>query len=795
MGMDRRRFLGVVASSTAAIGGDNRTQAQPLSPITPANGLSASGGLGRPNIGTAELTRAIDRAMGYLKSMQLINGTWQDQPHYDGGLTPLCTLALVSAGCKATDPVVRRALDRLGAQKPFGTYSVALETMLWCEVDPHGSLPLIRRNVQWLESRQHTEGDKRGMWAVPDSVSMDHTDNSMTHLAMLALYEAERTGVAVNQRTWAYGLEHWRGTQNGDGGWGWGPSYPGTGSMTCAGLACVVAAKRALGLLDATVENDRIVGCRSQPHDPTIAKAQNWLAQSFSPSHNPSTDNWLSYYYAALEQLGRMNAQRFIGIHDWFRETTVQLVSTQESMGAWTPDLGHGDVSDKKVSTSFNLMFLAKGRLPSLVTHLVHPQNRDWNPHCSALHNLVYHAGRAWERTFTHQVLDLQQASVEQLLESPLVFINGHDSLRLSSGEKKKLQMYIERGGFLLAENCCRGAGFDRDFRALMRELYPTGEHDLHPLPASHPVWHLGHRVDPTWAPALWGVHVNCRTAVIYSEDNLSACWELDGWPHLRSEYASASQQIETARHVGLNLLEFVTNREAADKNPSLATIDSGVLPADSAQRGKLYLANVLHPGGCHGAPASLRHLLRRAAEQHHLEISLIPSEVRLNDDQMFRYHLVQFHGQRAFELTGLERTRLRQYVERGGLILADAICSNEQFTTSFRREMETIFPGQPLEPIPPSHPIFSSDFGGTRLRRLSLRRRQPGPSAGGPALQQVNSPPLLESLVVHGRHAVIFSRYDISCGLEAESLECEGYARKDALALAMNILLYSLAP
>ena len=37
------------------------------------------------------------------------------------------------------------------------------------------------------------------------------------------------------------------------------------------------------------------------------------------------------------------------------------------------------------------------------------------------------------------------------------------------------------------------------------------------------------------------------------------------------------------------------------------------------------------------------------------------------------------------------------------------------------------------------------------------------------------------------------FSPYDISCALEnRESLECEGYTRKDAARIGLNVLLYS---
>ena len=57
---------------------------------------------------------------------------------------------------------------------------------------------------------------------------------------------------------------------------------------------------------------------------------------------------------------------------------------------------------------------------------------------------------------------------------------------------------------------------------------------------------------------------------------------------------------------------------------------------------------------------------------------------------------MVFMHGRNAFRLTEGERKDLREYVERGGLLFADAICGNEAFADSFRREMALVFPRTP---------------------------------------------------------------------------------------------------
>ncbi|MGD9127385.1 MAG: DUF4159 domain-containing protein, partial [Planctomycetia bacterium] len=55
------------------------------------------------------------------------------------------------------------------------------------------------------------------------------------------------------------------------------------------------------------------------------------------------------------------------------------------------------------------------------------------------------------------------------------------------------------------------------------------------------------------------------------------------------------------------------------------------------------------------------------------------------------------FAGHNKFTLTDEIRESLARYVMDGGMIIADACCGWKDFTESFRREIELIFPGRPL--------------------------------------------------------------------------------------------------
>src|SRR5699024_1410526 len=115
-------------------------------------------------------------------------------------------------------------------------------------------------------------------------------------------------------------------------------------------------------------------------------------------------------------------------------------------------------------------------------------------------------------------------AGVEELLRAPILFLNGHLAPTFTDAAKENLRLYLQRGGFLLAEACCARAEFDGGFRALMKEIFPDPAHKLHPLAKDHPIWRSRFPLVLGTHP-LWGVDHAGRTAVVYSPTDLSCSW------------------------------------------------------------------------------------------------------------------------------------------------------------------------------------------------------------------------------------------------------------------------------
>lgn len=747
---------------------------------------------------TAEQVReAIRRAVAYLKNEQSkVNGSWRERPGYPGGVTALCTLALLDAGVPPDDPTIQKALEYLRGQgRPSMVYSTALQTMVFCAAEPEKDLLLIKRNVQWLQGVQITGEVNKGSWAYSDR--QGRGDKSNTQFAMLALYEAERVGVEVSERTWRLALQYWQREQRPDGSWGYFATQASTGSMTSAGVASLVIASGRVSTGDAAIVAGEVQCCRPQENVPEIERGLEWLGSHFTVENNPGAASisgglargWLFYYLYGLERVGRMTGNRFIGKADWYRQGAEFLVNTQTELGYWT---GVNEVENEPhIATPLALLFLSKGRRPVLMAQLKHGDGEDWNRHRSGVRNLTAFVEERWKQRLTWQTVDVRAASADDLLQSPVLFLSGRDELNLTDEQVENLRTYLDQGGFLFAEAACGGAAFDQKFRALAKRLYPDSP--LRLLPPDHPVWYADGKVDPKSVRPLLGIDACCRTNVVYCPQDLSCYWELADSRRMKEYPASVQAEIEACQQIGANVLAYATNRELRDKldAPQLTYSDAS---DRRPERATLSVAKLSHGGGADDAPNAVGNLLQIVEDELAMPVNRERRLLAPTDPRLLDHPILFMHGRREFQFSPAERQALRTHLERGGFLLADAICAARPFADSFRREMERIFPEARLRPLPPDHPLFTSTYHGFDLHKVQLR--DPNLRTGDDPLtaRLTDTQPYLEALEIDGRVAVIFSPYDLSCALENHaSLECKGYTRDSAARLAINVLLYAL--
>ena len=149
---------------------------------------------------------------------------------------------------------------------------------------------------------------------------------------------------------------------------------------------------------------------------------------------------------------------------------------------------------------------------------------------------------------------------------------------------------------------------------------------------------------------------------------------------------------------------------------------------------------------------------------------------VKLAEKEAFRFPFAVMTGEGGFTLTDDERRNLRLYLEKGGFLLASAGCSSREWSESFRREIEAVFPDRKLADVPMSHPIFRTLFDVSRLDM----------SHGGEAR--------LQGLTLGGKIVLIFSSDGLNdTGTMHGCCCCGGNEIKNSQKVNANILTYAL--
>jgi hypothetical protein len=263
----------------------------------------------------AEVKQAIDRGVAHLRSLQQADGTWlHPSAHEPGrfagqtGCTALVGLTLLECGVPPDDPAFQKAAAfvRTSSISETATYSLALNILFLDRFGTDVDVALIQSMAVRLLAGQAADGawhyscpgqgeeeyrrltskvqeqseligrselskpqlrERRSADTLPQQIrnqlaripaggarpgDVRRTDNSNTQFAILGLWVARRHGIPV-ERALARVAEHFRATQNPEGGWGyWFGAAPvaahkmgmhgSTPSMTCAGLLGLAAA-------------------------------------------------------------------------------------------------------------------------------------------------------------------------------------------------------------------------------------------------------------------------------------------------------------------------------------------------------------------------------------------------------------------------------------------------------------------------------------------------------------------------------------------------------------------------
>jgi len=194
-----------------------------------------------------------------------------------------------------------------------------------------------------------------------------------------------------------------------------------------------------------------------------------------------------------------------------------------------------------------------------ILAQVVH--DGDWDPTPHALPNLMKYiqANTKLKVQFARQAVRLDSPD---LFNHPVLYMTGLRDFKLTDSEMANLRTYLAAGGVLIADAAAGRRAFDVAFRREITRV--VADSPLAALDADHPVFTMPYAIDavelsPLLAatvaararPALEGVTVDGRLAVIYSPVSLSNGWEQLPYPYSRG-YADAD-----AIRLGVNIIAY----------------------------------------------------------------------------------------------------------------------------------------------------------------------------------------------------------------------------------------------
>jgi hypothetical protein len=781
-------------------------------------------------VAVAKVNKAIDAGVQYLRLSRKPNDQWESfllnlAIEMRGGITALATLAMLNSGVRGDDPDVVSALNFLRGIEQKRTYAVALITMAFAEARNPKDLPVIQSNVNWLLKTALREKGGITGWGYPIS-SLDRPDASNTQYALLALYAGKQAGAKIGDDEWKQLRQLYLDTVMKEPGDTAAWSYVEQGkrasfTMTVAGVSGLVISRMALG--SDSQQFDPATGvaakCGFYPENEAIRMGMNWIGQNFAFEEARESKSTFYNVYG-IERVGRLSGQRFIGRFDWYREGCDFLTGLQDNTGAWaTKKPGFGEDANKVISTAFALLFLSKGRSPVLISKLAYgnstfdvrtgiltekganPNILGWNRKHNDARNLTDFASRELFKNLPlgWQVYDPRRrdfpkesdilAEVGVLVQSPILYFNGHEKPVLTGQQQKLLKKYIEEGGFVIAEACCGSPDFAEGFRLLMREMFP--ESNLKKMPPEHAIWRTHFAVPPTEFPDLECMDRGCRTVLVFSPKPLAGYWE--DAKFMPASGKPAANHGEKAFHLAGNIIAYATGMEPPKQRLSQRKIVNAGGEERNPPRGFVKPVQ-LKIGEEPPAPAAMRNLMGYLRDNAKLDVVLGVESLPPSDEDLFKYKFLYMHGRKSFAYDDREIENLKANLQSGGLLLADACCGAPTFDKSFRAMAEKMFPENKLVPIPVNDPLYSAKLNGREIKTVKRRERAPGNGAVDNDAGYEDLPPALEGIKIDGRWVVVYSKYDIGCALENhKSSDCLGHNPESAKRLAAAAVLYSL--
>ena len=352
--------------------------------------------------------------------------------------------------------------------------------------------------------------------------------------------------------------------------------------------------------------------------------------------------------------------------------------------------------------------------------------------------------------------------------DAPIILISGHEWPTLGENQQERIQNFVYGGGTLIASACCSNQPFVDGFKKMAARVFPRL---LMQVPAKdHPVWWVDDEIRPGADVLVF--RDGCRTPMFLLPSAFCCAWQQD-----------LSVRYDRAFRIAGNVLAHATFEKSWP-----ARFDPPASDVAEVTR-TVSIARVRHGGDWWANPHAIKRLNKQLSRQVGLGVREMAS-VALSDLAPCDADALWLTGHTFKPLVNDGRKALRDYLDRGGLLLSSACCGRAAFDTTFRQFAMEFGDADGWKAIPGDDPIMTGLVAPAHagpLTDLKYRRRIHG---GVPARLDR---PLLFGLKSAGRWVVIYSPYDLNCGITGHScLDCVGYEPADAATIVGNLLMYA---
>jgi hypothetical protein len=193
-----------------------------------------------------------------------------------------------------------------------------------------------------------------------------------------------------------------------------------------------------------------------------------------------------------------------------------------------------------------------------------------------------------------------------------------------------------------------------------------------------------------------------------------------------------------------------------------------------------------------------------RLAELTKTRISVDPAGepnhvvVRLTDDALFQCPFVMMTEVGSAHFSDVDAARLREYLQKGGFLWADDFWGSYAWDVWQREMAKVLPPGEfPITDLPPSHPLFRSQFQVAKVPQIPSINFWAGSGGGTSERYDDSAEPHARGISdAHGRLMVLMTHNtDVGDSWEREADDPRYFYTfsVDGYAFGINVVLYAM--